>query len=313
MDTRYLRSFLKVADTGSITRAAESLDIAQASLSQQILRLESELGFDLLRRSPRGVTLTEAGRIFQEHARQILRSADQAVEDGRKFKSEPTGEVLLALPYSISKVAAVPLVEAFLRHAPGLRVRLVEAFTGQIRGWLDEGKIDLGLLHDLGPLRNLTARRLACEELYLVGPAGRYGELDAMPDVALSEVAELPLVLPGMPHGLRQVIEQEAARAGVSLSVRQDIDAMWAIGELVADGVGYSILPLPAFAEALAAGRVSVARIGGGAIRRTVCLVRNSAELVTHASVRCEDLTVKVLARLIETGAWRAEPDPTLR
>jgi LysR family nitrogen assimilation transcriptional regulator len=313
VDTRYLRSFLKVADTGSITRAAESLDIAQASLSQQILRLESELGFDLLRRSPRGVTLTEAGRVFQEHARQILRSADQAVEDGRKFKSEPTGEVILALPPSISRVAAVPLVEAFLRHAPGLRFRLVEAFTGQIRGWLDAGKVDLGVLHELGALRHLTARRLASEELYLVGPAGRYGGLDAMPDVALSEVAELPLILPGMPHGLRQVIEQEAAREGVSLNVRQDLDAMWAIGELVADGVGLSILPLPAVAEALAAGRVSVARIGGGAIRRTLCLVRNSGQLVTHASVRCEDLTVKVLARLIEKGVWRAEPDPTLR
>lgn len=313
MDTRYLRSFLKVADTGSITRAAESLDIAQASLSQQILRLESELGFELLRRSPRGVTLTEAGRVFQEHARQILRSAEQAVEDGRKFKSEPRGEVILALPHSINKVAAVTLVETFLSHAPGLKVRLVEALTGQIRGWLDEGKIDLGLLHDLGPLRNLTARRLAREELYLIGPAGRFGHLGAMPDVPVRELAELPMVLPGPPHGLRQVIDQAAAHEGVSLEVRAVVDAMWVIPHLVADEVGCSILPLPAAADALAAGRVSVARIGGGAITRTLCLTRNSAELVTHASVRCEDLTVKVLARLIEKGVWRAQPDPTLR
>ena len=313
MDTRYLRSFLKVAETGSITRAAESLDIAQASLSQQILRLESELGFELLRRSPRGVTLTEAGRVFQEHARQILRSAEQAVEDGRKFKSEPRGEVILALPYSINKVAAVTLVETFLSHAPGLKVRLVEALTGQIRGWLDEGKIDLGLLHDLGPLRNLTARRLAREELFLVGPAGRFGGLDEMPDVPLRDLAELVFVLPGLPHGLRQVIDQEAAHAGIVLSVRAEVDAMWAIPHLVADEIGCSILPLPAVMEALAAGQVSIARIGGGAIQRTLCLTRNSAELVTHASVRCEDLTVKVLARLIEKGVWRAEPDPTLR
>lgn len=313
MDTRHLRAFLKVADTGSITRAAESLDIAQASLSQQILRLESELGFELLRRSPRGVSLTEAGRVFQEHARQILRSTEQAVEDGRRFKSEPRGEVILALPYSINKVAAVPLVETFLSHAPTLRVRLVEALTGQIRGWLDGGKIDLGLLHELGPLRNLTSRRLAREELYLVGPAGRFGDLQTMPDVPLRDIAELPLVLPGLPHGLRQVIDQEAAQAGVALNVRAEVDAMWVIANLVANGVGCSILPLPAAQDAVAAGQVSVARLGGGAIRRTLCLTRNSAELVTHASVRCEDLTVKVLARLIEKGVWRAEPDPTLR
>lgn len=313
MDTRHLRSFLKVADTGSITRAAESLDIAQASLSQQILRLESELGFELLRRSPRGVTLTEAGRVFQEHARQILRCAEQAVDDGRKFKSEPSGEVILAVPYSINKVAAVQLVETFLSNAPGLRVRLVEALTGQIRGWLDAGKVDLGLLHDLGPVRNLTARRLAREELFLVGPPGRFGGLDAMPDVPLRELTDLPMILPGLPHGLRQVIDQEATRDGVRLNVRLDIDAMWVIAHLIADGVGFSILPLPAVTDALAANRVSIARISGGAIRRTLCLTRNSAELVTHASVRCEDLTVKVLVRLIEKGVWRAEPDPTLR
>ena len=313
MDTRHLRSFLKVADTGSITRAAESLGIAQASLSQQLLRLESELGFDLLRRTPRGVSLTEAGRVFQEHARQILRGAEQAIEDGRRFGAEPTGEVILAAPYSICKVAGVVLVEAFLRHAPQVSFRLVEAFTGQIRGWLDDGKVDLGVLHDLGPLRHLTARRLATEELYLVGPAGRYGDIEAMPDAPVADLAELPMILPGLPHGLRQVIEQEAARFGVVLKVRQEIDAMAYIGDLVAAGHGYSVLPLPVISDALGAGRISIARIGGGVIRRTLCLVRNRSQVVTHASIRCEDLTVKVLSRLIEKGVWLAEPDPALR
>jgi LysR family nitrogen assimilation transcriptional regulator len=313
VDTRHLRSFLKVADTGSITRAAESLGIAQASLSQQILRLESELGYELLRRTPRGVSLTEAGRIFQEHARQILRSAEQAVEDGRKFRTEPTGEVILAVPYSISKVAGVALVEAFLRHAPKVSFRLVEASTGQIRGWLDAGKVDLGILHDLGPLRHLTARRLAREELFLVGPAGRYGDLGTMPDVPVAELAELPMILPGLPHGLRQVIEEETGRYGVALNVRLDIDAMAHVADLVSAGHGYSIVPLPVVSDALAAGCISVARIGGGAIRRTLCLVRNSSQVVTHASIRCEDLTVKVLAHLIEKGRWAAEPDESLR
>jgi LysR family nitrogen assimilation transcriptional regulator len=313
VDTRHLRAFLKIADTGSITRAAESLGIAQASLSQQVLRLESELGYDLFRRTPRGVSLTEAGRIFQEHARQILRSAEQAIEDGRKFKTEPAGEVSLAVPYSISRLAGLTLVEAFLRHAPQVGFRLVEAPTGQIRGWLDGGKVDLGILHELGPLRHLTARRLAAEELFLVGPAGAYGELEAMPEVAIAELGDLPMILPRLPLGLRQVIEDEMSRAGVALKLRLEIDAMAHVAELVAAGHGYSIMPLPIVADALAAGRVSIARIEGGAVRRTLCLVRNSSQVVTHASIRCEDLTVKVLSRLIEKGAWRAEPDASLR
>lgn len=270
MDTRQLRGFLKIADTGSITRAAELLGIAQASLSQQLLRLERELGFVLVHRTPRGVSLTEQGRIFQEHARQILRSAEQAIEDGRKFGVEPTGEVILAVPYSISKLAGFTLVEAFLRHAPQVSFRLAEAFTGPIRGWLDNSKVDLGILHDLGPLRNLTARRLATEELYLVGPAGRYGDINAMPNVPVTDLAALPMILPGLPHGLRQVIEQETTRLGTTLNVRQEIDAMAHFGELVAAGHGYSILPLSIISDALAARRVSVARIGGGVMRRTL-------------------------------------------
>lgn len=308
MDTRYLKSFLKIAETGSISRAAESLGIAQPSLSQQLLRLEDEVGIPLFRRTARGVTLTEAGRMFQEHARHLLRSTEQAIESVRQLSAEASGEAILAIPYSISKFAGVALVEAFLHQAPHVQFRLVEAFTGQIRGWLEAGKVDLGILHDLGPLPNLSARRLATEELYLVGPTGRYGSGTDIPNVPATELAKLALILPGPQHGLRQLIEQQTARLGTSITVRQEIDAMVHIGNLVANGHGYSILPLPAIADDLAAKRVSIARIADGAVKRTLCLVRNSGEVVTHASLRCEDLTVKVLAGLIQKGIWCAEP-----
>ncbi len=312
METKHLKSFLKIADTGSISRAAESLGIAQPSLSQQLLRLEDELKFSLFRRTARGVTLTEAGRIFQEHARAILRNTELAIEDVRELTTEPSGTVIMAVPYSISKLAGVALIEAFLEHAPQINFRLDEAFTGQIRGWLDLGKIDIGILHDLGPLRHLSSRRLASEELFLIGPAGLYGTLGDMPDVEAASLSGLPMILPGRPHGLRQLIEHETMRLGVSLTVRLDIDAMGHIADLVAAGHGYSILPLPAAADALAAGKISIARVAHGALRRTLCLVRNSTQLVTHASVRCEDLTIKVLAGLIESGKWRAELDEAL-
>jgi LysR family nitrogen assimilation transcriptional regulator len=313
VDTRHLRSFLKIAETGSISRAAISLGIAQASLSQQLLRLEDEVGFSLFRRTARGVTLTETGRVFQEQARHILRLTELAIEDARQLTAEARGSVILAVPYSISKLAGVALVEAFRRHAPQISFRLVEAFTGQIRGWLDAGKVDLGILHELGPLRHLSSRRLATEELFLIGPPDRYGGLDAMAHVAVTELAALPMILPGHPHGLRQFIDQETERLGAVLTIHQEIDAMAHIGTLVARGHGYSILPLPAVADALAAGQVSIARIHSGSIRRTLCLVRNTNQVLTHASVRCEDLTIKVLSRLIAKGAWVADLDVALR
>ena len=98
MDTRYLRSFLRTADLRSISRAAESLGIAQPSLSQQLLRLEDEVGFKLFNRSARGVTITEAGRIFQEHARHILRGIDQALEDVQEVNAAASGQAIIACP-----------------------------------------------------------------------------------------------------------------------------------------------------------------------------------------------------------------------
>ena len=313
MDTRHLRSFLKIAETRSISRAAVSLGIAQASLSQQLLRLEDEVGSSLFRRTARGVTLTETGRIFQEQARQILRLTELSIESARQLTAESRGAVILAVPYSISKLAGVTLVEAFRRRAPQISFRLVEAFTGQIRGWLEAGKVDLGILHQLGPFRHLSSRRLATEELFLIGPPDRYGRLDKMPDVPITELATLPMILPGLPHGLRQFIDQETERLGAAVSVHQEIDAMAHIATLVARGHGYSILPLPAVTDALAAGQVSIARIQQGAMRRTLCLVRNSNQVLTHASISCEDLTIKVLSRLIEKGVWVAEVDAALR
>jgi LysR family nitrogen assimilation transcriptional regulator len=313
MDIRHLRSFLKIVETGSLTRAAVSIGISQPSLSQQMLRLEDEVGLSLFRRSARGIALTEAGRLFEEHARRIVRNAELAVEDVRQYAAEATGEVVLGVPYSVSKIAGAALAKAFLDHAPNVSFRLVEAMTGQIFGWLDTNRIDLGILFDPPPLKHFIARRLVHEEMYLVGPAGIFGALDAPPEVAVQDLAGLDLILPARYHGLRQHVDHIAARHGISLTVRLEIDAMMHVGPLVAQGVGYSIVPLPVIAEMLQAGQVSIARLSGRAGRRSLCLVRNSNQIVTHASLRCEDLTIKVLAQLIEKGLWRAEPAEGLR
>lgn len=312
METRYLRSFLKIAETGSITRAAESLGIAQPSLSQQLLRLEDEIGVNLFSRTARGVTLTDSGRLFQEHARRLLRVVDTAVEDIRHLNDEPVGDVILAVPHSISRIAGVGLFEAMLRRAPHVRFRLVEAMTAQTWGWLEDGKIDLGILNYLGPRRGLSFRRLASEELFLVGPRGKFEAAVDLPDMAMSDLSDLPMLLPGLPHGLRQLIDQEAARYGVTLKVFREMDVIAHLGTLIAAGHGYSILPLSAIADDLAAGRVSVARIEEGAMVRSVALVRNSGQVVTHASVRCEEVIAEVLARLIDDGIWQARREDGL-
>jgi len=111
MDTRQLKAFLKIIDTGSISRAAQSLGLAQPSLSQQLLRLEDELGIALFRRTARGVTATDAGRLFAEHARDVVRRTERAIEDLRHLRDDAGGEVILALPPALCRVAGMALIE----------------------------------------------------------------------------------------------------------------------------------------------------------------------------------------------------------
>lgn len=309
METRYLRGFLRIAETGSITRAADSLGISQPSLSQQLLRLEDEVGVALFARTARGVTLTESGRRFMAHARAILEGVNSAFEEARQSGEDAVGSVILAAPHSISKLAGAALFEAMADLAPHVRFRFVEAMTAQIWGWLEEGKVDLGLVNYLGPRRNLSFGHIASEELFLIGPPGQFGTADAIADFSPEQLADLPLILPGFPHSLRQAIDQEAARQGISLQSWRDLDAIGLIGGLVAAGHGYSILPMPGIRADLSAGRVSIARIGDGSFRRQLALARNSTAVVTHASVICEKVVHEVLSGLIAAGIWDAKSE----
>lgn len=304
MDTRQLHAFLKIAEARSISRAAEVLGIAQPSLSQQLLRLEDEVGFQLFRRNARGVTLTEAGRVFQEHARQILHDTDQALADVRQLNtSAVSGEVVLAVPHTICKLIGLDLIETLTDTAPQIRLKLVEAFGPTIRADLEVGSIDIGVLHDRNLPRHLSARKLVSEELFIVGPAGRFDEGGIL---SPAELDGFDLITPGDQLDLRLFLDREAARFGFSYRLLMEVEAVDLLIDLVSRGRGYSVLPLPAVEQQLAQGRVSVARLGDGSLRRTLCVVRNRAQVVTHASVYVEDLMCGIIARLIAEGRWDA-------
>ncbi|MEW9856601.1 LysR family transcriptional regulator [Novosphingobium sp. M1R2S20] len=302
MDTAHLKAFLRIAQTGSISRAAESLGIAQPSLSQQLLRLEDEVGTQLFNRTVRGVTLTDAGRVFQERAREVIHAAEQAVADARHLRHEARGQVVFAMPPSVAQLLGAALVKELTVAAPLVQVRIVEAFTGSIRGWIETEKIDLGIIYDTGPLRHLMTVPLASDELVAIGPHGSLSD----DEVSLAKIACQPLITIGRQHGLRQILEAHASRAGVELNVAHEIDSLSTTIDLVADGAGYAVLPRCAVMEAHWSSRIAVARFAGDGLRRTLNLVRNPALVLTHASVRVGNLTRSVMERLIAQGAWTA-------
>jgi len=128
MELRQLRYFVGISEAGSVLRASATLHVAQPALSQQISALEAELGARLFDRSSRGVTLTEAGKVFLEHARVVLADVERARMAVADSTVVPSGDVTVGLPTTVALVATVPVLQA-------CRERLARARNGQFAAY----------------------------------------------------------------------------------------------------------------------------------------------------------------------------------
>jgi LysR family nitrogen assimilation transcriptional regulator len=307
MEIRQLRYFTVIAEEGSISAASEKLCVAQPSLSQQILRLEEQLGVALLVRSSRGVVLTEAGRLLLEHAHAIIERLERAREEVRQAGTVARGTVSFGLPSSVSMVLSVPLAETVRQELPKVRLRAIEAMSGFIQDWLLDQSVDLGILYDVRGVRHLTHVPLMSEELCF------FSAPDSWPfpgapgaPVSLPQLGTAELVLPSRTHGLRAMIDAHARTLGVTLNVVLEMDALSQIKTMVARGSGYTILASAAANDSVERGDLIMAPIVEPALVRTVYLVRNPAKPATRASHAVEAVTREVIRDLVARGIWRA-------
>jgi len=308
MDVRHLRYFAAIAEEGSLSGAAARIGIAQPSLSQHVKTLETRLGVALVSRSPRGVTLTEAGEVLLVHARQILAAVDAAGEAVRLAGSQPRGQVTVGLPSSVSMVLSVPLAETLRVEAPQIRFRAREAMSGHIREWLEEGSIDFGFLYGLDALRHMQARQILVEDLHVFTAADSwpFATPPGVP-VPLADIALHELVLPSTSHGLRALIERYARAAGVRLNVWLEMDALTQIKELVARGSAATILAPASARDRAERGEMVGSPIARPALRRPVYIVKNPARRQTRATFEVERITLAVIEELVLRGLWPAE------
>lgn len=306
MDVRQLRYFLAIVESGSISRAASRLNVAQPSLSLHIRNMEADLGVPLLFRTPQGVQPTEAGEILRRNARVIVSQFEDAEREIRSSGTEPVGEVRLGLPSSIAQVLGVPLVLAAQAELPKVKLRIAEAMSGYVLDWLRLGRVDLGLLYAFVEDRGLRSIGLLSEALHLFGPAADPDALALPPPgsgVPVARLADLPLILPSPGHGLRDLVEERAAGDGVRLSTAIEIDAYGAIKQLVEQGLGYSVLPAHAIRRETEDGTLRAWPFEP-AFLRTVHLVEPIDRPLPHAVQAVEKLCRRTLRDLVRCGAW---------
>jgi DNA-binding transcriptional LysR family regulator len=302
MDFRRLHYFLRIAELGSLSRASEALRIAQPSLSRQMRLLEEELGVALFARHRRGMQLTEAGRRLRARIAGPLLQIDHALNEIRSLPADSGGSIALGMPPTSIGALAAPLARRVAADPAGVVLRIVEAGSGELVAGLQRGELDLALIHGSAASADLDVKDLLVERLMLVGPPGC--ALGAEEPVEFEMLGELPLVLPSRPHGIRLAIDDGAAKRRIRLDTVVQADSLQLLKELVETGVGYAVLPTPAFARELAAGRLKAAPIQNPAPSRQLALAANPACPWPRAAQRVESLLRQELVSLVGSGAW---------
>lgn len=308
MDSRQLRYFREIVDSGSLSGAARNLGVAQPSLSQLVRNLEDTLGVELLIRTARGIMPTQAGERLYQHARQIENYIETAREDVVSTGSEPSGRVLFGMPPTISMALSIPMAETVRIEMPKVKFGAIEAMTGHLREWITRGDLDLALLYDNTNLGDCPSSLLLTEDLWFYSSKEDWPfKTPPLEPVDLKAVLETELVLPSERHGLRIFIERIAQSRQLEPRVSIEMDSLTQIKALVTRGSGYTILSPASMHDLVSDGTLVGSPIVNPQLRRNVFLVRSANAGVTLACRRTEKICREVVANLVARRIWQAE------
>jgi LysR family nitrogen assimilation transcriptional regulator len=304
MDIKKLKAFSVVAEFGGFSRAAGVLNVAQPVLSRQVRALEEELGVQLVHRNGRGIVLTEAGALLNEYAKGVLTTLARAESEVAALGANPRGNVVIGMPPSMGTVLTVPLIQRFRSEHPSINMRVIEGFSGYLLEWLLTGKIDVAVLYNAPKTKSVRSEPLLREELVLIGAADDPSKLRAGP-LEAKRLAELPLILPSRPHGLRLLIDQVLSSANITPNVELEVDALPAKIKLAEHGAGYTIHSYSLAHELIREGRLQCWPIVNPRLTRQLILASASQRPTTAAARALTNIVRSQVRDLIGQGFWR--------
>lgn len=309
MDIKQLRYFLGVLDAKSITRAAETLHVAQPAIGAQIRKLEDEIGTELLVRHARGVAPTEAGERLELHARMLIQEFDRARQDVVDIGSVPRGRIAIGMTKTVMHVLAARLVGNCRRKYPDLFLLIAEAMSRQLEGWMSEGRLDLVLTFNPPKDSDMVSEAVAQEDMNLILPVEH--PLATAAAVRLEELLPYDLILTSRQISYFRVMVEEVAKTkGVDLRIVCEADSVATTVELVRGGLGCAAMPYGAVRSEVEAGEIAALPIVEPRIKRILHLTYPKLRLRSKAlDTVCEEVR-QIVRETIDDGAagWTAPP-----
>jgi DNA-binding transcriptional LysR family regulator len=255
VDLRQLEIFVKVAELGSFSKAAESLFLTQPTVSEHIRTLEDELGVRLLDRLGRGAVVTKGGELLLTYAQRLLalsREARQAIE---RFQGRMSGELLVGASTIPGEYILPGLIGRFKEKFPDIAVTLLIGGSQPVVDWVAEGRVEIAVVGAGSGHRRVEFRELLPDDIVLiVGPSHPW---QGRRQVGLDELRGEPLLLRERGSGTRAALESALARAGHDISAFRVVGEMGstqAIKQAVKAGVGVSLVSRRAVEEECRAG-----------------------------------------------------------
>ena len=244
MELRHLRYFVAVAEALNFTKASARLRVAQPALSRQMTDLEDELGVDLMKRSPRGVTLTAEGKLFLDEVRELLKRADESVEKVRALARGEYGELHVGYAPSPTVEILPPALAAFQKAVPRVKVLLHDLASDELIAGLQNGTLELAImvppagdqtagiqfevlrtyplcvamtaLHPFARMKSIPLEKLAAEPLVVLRRK-EYPESDRYLDRLFASIRAKPSIAVECDSASSLITEVEAGR-GIALA-----------------------------------------------------------------------------------------------
>lgn len=299
-DLRKIEYFIAVVEHRNISSAAEALRVSQPTLSRQIRALEEQFNAPLFIRHGRGVVPTEAAKRLQAGLRGLEHQLRTLRDDVVAAAGEPSGEVALGIPPSPRVFVALRIINAFCSAYPQVTVRISEETSGDLRDLVARGEIDLAITNSDEPIQGLASDQLVSEPMLLVGP--REAMLSLKVRTPIERLAELPLILTTKPNSLRRIVDQKLGLQGLRARLRVEANTLPLMTDLVAQGLGYTVLPLCGVLSLVRAGHLSASPIAG--LRITWTIARPMNRNLSVAARLMINVIFQVVRELVESGAW---------
>ena len=281
MDINQLEVLVAVAREKSFSRAAEVLDRTQPAVSQAIRRLEQEIGEKLFDRSSKDGTLTYAGEVLLEYARQMLNLRYSAQNAIREIRSLHTGKVTISANEH-TVFGLLPVIHEFRKRHPLIKIEVQRGVASRIPKQITAREVELGVISFKPSDESLKSIPILIDELMLIVAPGHH--LAAKSTVTVRELGQETFVAHNAVSPYRQRVIETFDKNKTTLNISVELPSLEAIKRLVESGIGVALVPRLAAAAEIAAGRLIGLSVAEMKLERKLNIIYRKNSVLSHAA-----------------------------